>query len=210
MLIFITICALSTSLNLCLQRREKSTTAGVFKLIAASCYVGLAIYNGATESLFGRLLLAAFVLSWLGDACLIRRGQSTIFLAGIYSFLLAHLAFSAGFWVRGLQPQAAVVAFGVIVLLGFGVLNRLDRNGLRQKMRAPVAAYVSVIGLMVSFAVGTSFITPSIAIAGGAVLFVISDLFVARERFVKPAFINIAAGQSLYFMAQLFLASSIV
>ena len=41
----------------------------------------------------------------------------------------------------------------------------------------------------------------------GAVLFYVSDLFVARERFVTPGFVNKALGLPLYYGGQLLLAA---
>jgi uncharacterized membrane protein YhhN len=43
----------------------------------------------------------------------------------------------------------------------------------------------------------------------GAVLFAASDLFVARERFVKSTAINTSVGLPLYYAAQLLIASSL-
>ena len=43
----------------------------------------------------------------------------------------------------------------------------------------------------------------------GALAFAISDLAVARERFVTPSFVNGAWGLPLYFAAQLTLAGTV-
>ena len=48
-----------------------------------------------------------------------------------------------------------------------------------------------------------------ILIAVGAIAFTISDLFVARERFVQTGFANGAIGLPLYFGSQLLLAYSV-
>jgi len=46
-------------------------------------------------------------------------------------------------------------------------------------------------------------------VLGGAFLFYLSDLFVARNQFVKPDFINRLFGLPLYYLGQFFLAFSI-
>jgi hypothetical protein len=43
----------------------------------------------------------------------------------------------------------------------------------------------------------------------GAVLFALSDVFVARDRFVHSGFANRQWGLPLYFLAQLILAASV-
>jgi len=47
------------------------------------------------------------------------------------------------------------------------------------------------------------------AIALGAAMFALSDVSVARDRFVAKAFVNRAWGLPLYFAAQLILASTV-
>ena len=46
-------------------------------------------------------------------------------------------------------------------------------------------------------------------IAGGALAFYLSDLSVARDRFVRPAFVNRAWGLPLYYGAQFVLAATV-
>jgi uncharacterized membrane protein YhhN len=72
----------------------------VLKMMAASGYVALALHLEAAGSPFGRLLLLALALPWLGDLCLTGDGRRAL-VAGLTAFLLAHLAFSAAFAVRG-------------------------------------------------------------------------------------------------------------
>lgn len=49
---------------------------------------------------------------------------------------------------------------------------------------------------------------PRTLVFGGAVLFYFSDIFVARQRFVKKAFFNRAAGLPMYYAAQFMIAFS--
>jgi uncharacterized membrane protein YhhN len=51
---------------------------------------------------------------------------------------------------------------------------------------------------------------PSLPILIGALAFFLSDLSVARNRFVAPGFVNRLWGLPLYYAAQLLLASSIL
>jgi uncharacterized membrane protein YhhN len=76
-------------------------------------------------------------------------------------------------------------------------------------MRLPVVAYVVVISLMLVMATGAAAATGRGAIALGATCFYLSDLHVARHRFVSASFWNKSWGLPLYYAAQLILASTV-
>ena len=78
---------------------------------------------------------------------------------------------------------------------------------VERPMRVPVVAYVLVITTMVALAAGAASEHQSWALLVGAVAFYLSDLSVARDRFVAPGFANRVWGLPLYFFAQLLLAS---
>jgi uncharacterized membrane protein YhhN len=88
------------------------------------------------------------------------------------------------------------------------VLRWLQPN-LSEKMRIPVVAYVAVISLMVVTAAGATASTGRGAIGLGAICFYLSDLHVARDRFVSRSFWNKSWGLPLYYAAQLLLASTV-
>jgi uncharacterized membrane protein YhhN len=66
-------------------------------------------------------------------------------------------------------------------------------------MRVPVVAYALTISAMVVLAVGTQREHPTPALLTGAVLFFLSDLTVARDRFVHPGCPNRLIGLPLDF-----------
>jgi len=72
-----------------------------------------------------------------------------------------------------------------------------------------VLLYLVAISSMMSLAAGTWAAAGGSLIVAGAGLFVLSDLAVARNRFVAPGFVNRAWGLPLYFAGQLLLAASI-
>ena len=74
----------------------------------------------------------------------------------------------------------------------------------------PIIAYVSVICTMLVAAFTAFVVTGSGRILLGAGMFAISDLSVARERFVTKSRLNEAWGLPLYFAAQIVLAYSVV
>jgi len=68
-------------------------------------------------------------------------------------------------------------------------------------------SYLAAISLMVVLASGTMAAAgPQLLI--GAVMFAVSDIFVARERFVSPSVVNRLWGLPLYYAAQLIFALS--
>jgi uncharacterized membrane protein YhhN len=68
-----------------------------------------------------------------------------------------------------------------------------------------VVAYCLAIGAMLWLAQGVD--RPEVRL--GAVLFAASDLFVARDRFVRPGLANRALGLPLYYAAQVLLALAV-
>ena len=75
-------------------------------------------------------------------------------------------------------------------------------------MRPPLLAYVVTISLMVVVAAGAMG-AGGVLIPLGALLFYVSDLAVARDRFVAPGFANRLWGLPLYYTATLILAATV-
>ena len=72
-------------------------------------------------------------------------------------------------------------------------------------MRAPVAGYIVAITAMVALAAGAWGAGARVTLVGGALLFYLSDLCVARERFVVKSKWNGIVGLPLYYAGQLML-----
>lgn len=136
---------------------------------------------------YAQWVLAALVLSLVGDVFLMfgdgARASDRAFIAGLVSFLLAHLAFVAAF-AQGLRaPElpgwlAAVVFYAVALLF---VL--LPRAGA---LKLPVLVYCLVLAAMV-FAAAARHATlgdaDSLRAVLGALLFMLSDSLLAWRRF---------------------------
>lgn len=178
------------------------------KLLASTGFVAAAVAAGATATAYGQGVLVALVLSWLGDALLIARGARGLFAVGLASFLGAHLVYATSFASLGLARlgvgAAAIVAAGALA-----ATLRWLRPHLPPKLRRPVQAYMGVISLMWVCAAGASAATGHATLFAGASLFYVSDLAVARQRFVAPSFWNRAWGLPAYYAGQLLLASTV-
>jgi len=145
-------------------------------------------------------------LSWWGDLLLIPRSKA-LFRAGLVAFLCGHVAYAVAFGVRGVSWPATGLALAAIAVVAIGVARWLLPH-VEPAMRGPVRAYVIVISAMVALSIGTVAARGNPWIVVAALAFYLSDLSVARDRFVAATWWNKAWGWPLYFGAQLIFAWS--
>jgi len=203
-------CGLTLLALAALLRAEwRGSRPGVWlaKPLASFGFLWAAAAAGALETAYGRCVLAALVLSFLGDVLLIPKARAS-FLAGLVSFLLAHLAYSGAFAVRGISWVGAAGAAAAVGPVAF-VAWRWLRPHVDAPLRGPVLVYVAVISTMVLLAAGTVAAAARPALLAGALAFYGSDLAVARQRFVRRSFWNPAWGLPCYYGGQLLLASTV-
>jgi len=185
--------------------RDRTAWIAVAKPIASAGFIALALLRIDPASAVDRWLLAALVLGFAGDQLLVARRTFTL---GLAAFLLGHLAYVAGFshaappagW-----PWPPLVPLGAIAV---GALSWLWPH--LGRLRIPVVLYVAAISAMAWGAWGATLAGPMAWRCGvGATLFLLSDLTVARNRFVREAFVNRALGLPCYYAGQLLLASCV-
>ena len=171
-------------------------------------FVVVGFLQPAQRPHYGWPIIAGLVLCWVGDLALALRSQRA-FLVGLVAFLLGHVAYIVAFSrVAALTPW---VVLGLLVGAGISVPVLFKLKPHLGSMRIPVMAYTAVITTMVVAATAV-FGTPELrggAVLGGAFAFYLSDLFVARERFVVADFKNRLVGLPLYYAGQFLLALSI-
>ncbi|MFV9671681.1 MAG: lysoplasmalogenase family protein [Acidimicrobiia bacterium] len=177
-----------------------------FKMLASTGFIAVALSVGALSHPYGRIVLVALALSWLGDLLLTFASRQA-FLGGLVAFLLGHVAFSVAFGSLGVDPAVGAVAAAIVAIIAVFVWRWLAPHV--GDMAAPVVAYVVVISVMVVLAFGTFGDGSTWLIPLGATLFFASDLFVARNQFVAPATANRVWGLPLYYLAQVLLALSV-
>jgi uncharacterized membrane protein YhhN len=196
-----------------LIRAEKSERAGrilVFKTPLSLLFIVAWTLSPARHPLFAGMILVALWLCLAGDVLLAFGSQGT-FLAGLISFLAGHAVYAAAFFTVG--TTGTWMGMAVIVLIAAGLVIWRWLAPHLDDMQAPVLAYIVVISMMVIGAAslaGTASIpvTARISVLAGAVLFYLSDICVARQRFVVSAPVNRLAGLPLYYAAQFLLAVS--
>lgn len=178
----------------------------VVKPLAALLFLAAGLAAGALSHAWGTALFIGLGLAAVGDVLLIPKDRRS-FLAGLVAFLGGHVAYGIAFAMRGLDVPWTLASLAGLALIAAPVLRWLWPH-VEGKMRAPVLAYVVVITVMVALAVGTFVQRGDARLLVGAVAFYLSDLAVARDRFVASGFVNKAWGLPLYFYAQLLLASA--
>lgn len=143
--------------------------------------------------------VAALVLSLIGDVFLM--APQDLFVPGLASFLLGHVAYIVGFVVAGMDPSrfgiGLVLVALAITVIGLRVLQAV-RAGDEPELQTPVLAYMLVISAMVACAIGTG---NPVAVLG-AVLFYASDSLIAWNRFVGPTRRGRLAVITTYHLAQ--------
>lgn len=201
------ICLAAVAGLLVAERLSRPVARALFKLGASSMFLLVAVSLDATASGYGRWVLAALTLSWLGDAALLSRRRGA-FLAGLGAFLVAHLCFTLAFLTWAFSPGWFAVALLPALAVGV-VLGRWLWPHLEASYKAPVTAYLAVILVMCAAAAGYSVATGSWQVLLAAVMFAASDVAVARDRFLVRSFRNKAWGLPVYYVAQLILAWSV-
>lgn len=188
------------------EREGAATWVRRFKPLASIGFLAWALHHGALETTYGQAIFAGLVLSWFGDVFLLSK-EATWFLAGLVAFLAAHVAYIVAF--VGLGPDwttTAMTAAGLMVVAW--VVRRWLRPSLPANMKRPVDAYILVITMMVATAFAAWCVGAPWTMLAGAIAFYLSDLSVARDRFVSSSFTNRLWGLPMYYVAQLLLGST--
>jgi len=203
------VCALAVALLLVADRLDHRGGRAAAKLVASTAFVWAAVVWGAAATAYGRWILLGLACCWAGDALLLSHGTSRAFQAGIGAFLLGHVSYAVACLQLGLD-FSWLAAMAVCAAIFAGIVLRWLRPHVSRGFAVPVAAYVAAISVMSALAVGASLSGASWWLGLGALGFAGSDLSVARDRFIAPAFQNGLWGLPLYFGSQLVLARSVV
>jgi uncharacterized membrane protein YhhN len=166
-----------------------------FIVIASTSYVFAALGAGALRSHYGRLVLGALSLCWLGDFF----GPGN-FLLGVVFFLLAHLLLIPGFLLRGVSLRSLGASLVVSVFVTAVVTIYLSAR-IPPGERPFIYAYAAVIALMLGFAGGTLGAGSRGLIPVAALVFYVSDLFLAQTAFLGGGRIWTLTGYPLYYLA---------
>lgn len=179
----------------------------IFKPVAALSFVFISFKLGALESGYGRLILFSLALCAVGDILLLNRKLKISFFCGMLVFAIAHLLFSLSFIKSSTFDFASLVTFlPLIMILGcINFMYLLPR--MPHKFKPFILLYGLAIFMMITSAYTFMYEQKLILIA--AIFFVLSDIFVAKDRFIKRSTKNALLITPLYFAAQGLFAFSV-
>lgn len=133
------------------------------------------------------------VFSLLGDVWLMLPGN--FFLAGLVSFLLAHIVYIVGFFSEPVQLTPVWIVISILMIIAAVIVMKKIRRGVynqtgARRLRWSVTVYGIVITLMLLSALSTIgrsgwSIQDAVIISIGALFFYSSDTMLAYDRFVK-------------------------
>ena len=156
-------------------------------------------------------ILLGLIFCFAGDVFL-ALPQKKMFLFGLISFLLGHVLYVLSFFHVARISLWTWIGFLMMIVVSLWVYLCLRPH--LGKMKIPVLLYVIVITIMVSGA-WSILGEPSLTLSGrimvfvGALSFYFSDIFVARNRFLKNEFLNRLIGLPMYYTGQFLLAFSV-
>ncbi len=181
------------------------------KTLLSSLFVIAILVQPHHINRYYQFLLVGLIFCLCGDVCL-AFPREKMFLVGLISFLLGHVFYIFGFFHVANPGTWSWAGSIIIIFVSSGIYFRLKPH--LGSMNVPVLLYIVVIIVMLSGAWSVfvdSGLTMSgrIMVVGGALLFYISDLFVARDRFIKKEFFNRLIGLPLYYAGQFILAFSV-
>lgn len=134
------------------------------------------------------------LLSLAGDIFLML-SLDRLFMAGLVAFLLAHLSYVIGFNIP--LPEFSTWGLILAVMIGLGgtrLINRILSSVIasgQSRLRIPIIIYSVVISLMLlSAMIKMTDLTwgalSSLLVGVGALLFYLSDIILAWNKFVRP------------------------
>lgn len=159
------------------NRRLEYVAKPATLLLLAAVALTLDPADGAQRGWF----VAALALSLAGDVFLML--PRDLFVPGLASFLLGHLAYVVGLNIVGGEASGLAVGSllvtAAVLTLGVRIIRAVRRSD-EPALVGPVGFYVLAISAMVVSAFGTL----NGAAVAGAVLFYASDALIAERRFV--------------------------
>lgn len=193
------------------EKKEILKAKLAFKTALSSLFILTAVVQPHPIDSYYRFILLGLIFCLGGDVFLALPPQK-MFRWGLVSFLLGHAFYVVAFlYVAGINFWT-FIGLTISVIISGGVYFWLRPH--LGSMKIPVLCYIIVITVMVAGA-WTVLATGGLALAGrvlvfiGALGFYFSDIFVARQRFLKAEFFNRFMGLPLYYGGQFMLAFSV-
>ena len=193
------------------EKQENTRRVLPVKTVLSCFFILAAVVQTHPLPGYYQLILIGLIFCLGGDVFL-ALPQKKMFLMGLISFLIGHVFYVAAF--VSVANMNGFAAFGTLLTIGAsaGVYKWLKPH--LGTMKVPVIFYIVVISGMLCSAwaiLGESELAYQgrLLVFIGALSFYLSDLFVARDRFLKNEFLNRLIGLPLYYAGQFMLAFSV-
>ena len=168
-------------------------------MIASTCFVLIGLTSFLEiRSKYGLFVFIGLIFCWFGDYL----GN---FRMTVIAFLLGHVGFILAFMFREVSRIRCLKALPVVLVAG-GIIWYWLYPHIPQTEWLFIIGYIAIISAMVVFAFGTQ--PKCLIIILAAVLFYISDIFVARWRFVDTSSVNAFFCYPLYYTSCILFAFS--
>jgi uncharacterized membrane protein YhhN len=193
------------------EKKEDRKPLLIVKTILSLLFVITALLQLHPVPAYYHYLFVGLILCLVGDVCLALPQKKT-FMAGLAAFLVGHVLYIFSF--SSLTQIYDWISAWLFVILCMSALIFLWLCPHLKSMLIPVLLYVLVITVMVSGAWAV-FWKSSFQISGrgfiflGSLCFYFSDVFVARDKFIKEQYRNRLLGLPLYYTGQFLLAFSV-
>ena len=192
------------------EKKKDRAPLLIVKSILSLLFVVTALLQPHSVPAYYHYLLVGLIFCLIGDVCL-ALPQEKAFMVGLFGFLIGHVFYIFSF--LSLIQLSRWISTGLFIIFGMSALIFLWLRPHLKSMLIPVLLYILVITIMASGAWAvfweSSFQTSGRAlILTGSFCFYFSDLFVARDKFIKEEYRNRLFGLPLYYGGQFLLAFS--
>jgi uncharacterized membrane protein YhhN len=193
------------------QKKKDRVPLLITKFVLSLLFVITALLQPHPVPAYYHYLLIGLIFCLIGDVCL-ALPQKKAFMGGLVAFLVGHIFYIFSF--LSLTSIFYWISAGVFIIFGVSAFIFLWLRPHLRSMLIPVLLYILVITVMASGA-WTVFWKSSFQISGralilvGSLCFYFSDVFVARNKFIKEEYQNRLFGLPLYYTGQFMLAFSI-
>ena len=193
------------------EKQGRTPRGVIIKGSVSALFVVTALIQPHPVPTYYHHILLGLVFGLVGDICLALPGTRA-FRIGLFAFLVGHLFYVWAFANLGRPENWASPVLLVVLAFSIGAFVWLRPN--LGRMMIPVVVYLIVITLMLMgawavFRHPALDVTCRAVIWTGALCFYLSDLFVARQRFVTTQYLNRLIGLPLYYVGQFLLAFSV-
>jgi len=193
------------------EKKKNRLPLLITKSILSLLFVAATLLQPRPVPAYFHYLLVGLIFCLVGDVCL-ALPQKKAFMGGLIAFLFGHVLYIFSF--SSLVPVSYWFSPGMFIIIVISVFIFLWLRPHLKSMLIPVLIYILVITFM-AIGAWAVFWKSSFQVSGrafimaGALCFYVSDVFVARQRFIKEEYRNRLFGLPLYYAGQFMLAFSV-